>query len=145
MKTMSSSTARCRPGFDAGWDSPQSHSSTHQRTCCGREVFSEVLDLATGVGLLVFTLAPFALPAIALVAVAAVVLMIPALVGAMLAVPILLGRRWWRSHARPSRVSQAATVGPQVRRPGVSTLGASGDPTEIVDAQSLPVKLRGMG
>ena len=63
-----------------------------------------------------FTLAPFALPALALVAVAAVLLMIPVLVATMLATPILLGGRWWRSYARPSRVSQPATVALEVRR-----------------------------
>jgi hypothetical protein len=135
---------RCRPASDQGWSSERNRWSKPQGTCCGRELFSEALDLATGVGLLIFTLAPFALPALALVAVAAVLLMFPLLVGAMLATPILLGRRWWRSHAQPSRVSQPAAVGLEVRRPGVSTPGASGDPTEIVDMESLGCEVREM-
>jgi hypothetical protein len=139
---ISDSTARGGRAFDHGWNSNSKRD--RQATCCDRKLFSEVLDLATGVGLLVFTLAPFALPALALVAVAAVLLMIPVLVGAILAAPILVGWRWWRSHARASRVSQPATVGREVRRPGVSTPGASGDPTEIVDTESLPVKVREM-
>lgn len=109
--------------------------SKPRTTCCGRELFSEVLDLATGVGLLIFTLAPSALPALALMAVAAVVLLIPVLVGPILATPILLGRHWWRSHARASRVSQRTIPGREVRRAGVSTLGASRDPMEIVDTE----------
>jgi hypothetical protein len=104
-------------------------------TCCGRDLFSEVLDLAAGVGL-IFILAPFALPALALMAVAAVVLRIPVPVKAILASPILLGRHWWRSHARASRVSQRALPGREVGRAGVSTPGASGDRMEIVGTES---------
>jgi hypothetical protein len=92
---MSDSTARCRPAFAHGRDSKRSRSSGHRGTRCGRELFSEVLDLATGLGPLTLSLALFALPALALVAVAAVVLLTPLLVGAMLAAPILLGRHWW--------------------------------------------------
>lgn len=132
MKTMSSATARCHPAFDGGRDSMRSRSSTHQGTCCGRELFSEVLDLATGVGILVYTLAPFALPALALVAVTGVLLLIPLFAGAILAAPILLRRHWRRSHARASRARQLAPPERKVRRPRVSTLGATGDPTEIL-------------
>jgi hypothetical protein len=142
VKIMSDSSARSRPASDPGWNSKRSHSSTHQAASCGRELFGEVLDLATGVGLLVFTLAPFALPALALVAVAGVLLMIPVLVGAILATPILLGRHWWRSHARASLVSQPAVRGRELPRAGVSNLGASGDRAEIVDTESLSLKAR---
>ena len=51
----------------------------------------------TGAGLLIFVLAPFALPGLALAAVAIVVLLIPVLIGAILTAPILLVRRWWHS------------------------------------------------
>lgn len=141
---ISDSTAGGGPAFDQGWNSTRKRLSRPQATCRRRESFGEVLDLATGVGRLIFTLAPFALPALALVAVAAPLLVIPALVGAILATPILLGRHWWRSHARPSSVSQPATVGLAVRRPGVSTLGVSGHRNESVDTQSQPVKGREM-
>jgi hypothetical protein len=63
----------------------------------GIELLSEVSDLVTGAGLLIFVLAPFALPGLALAAVAIVVLLIPVLIGAILAAPILLVRRWWDS------------------------------------------------
>jgi len=79
---ISDSAARGRPEFDHGSNSKSNGFSMPQATCCGRELFSEVLDLATGVGLLTFTLAPLALPALALVAVAAALLMISVLVGA---------------------------------------------------------------
>ena len=61
------------------------------------ELVSEVSGLVTGAGLLIFVLAPFALPGLALAAVAIVVLLIPFLIGAILAAPILLVRRWWHS------------------------------------------------
>lgn len=67
----------------------------------GVEPISEVSDLAAGAGILVFTLAPFALPALLMMAVVAVALAIPPLVvGAILAAPILLTRRWRRSRDR---------------------------------------------
>ncbi len=139
---MSDSTARRRPVFDPELEVEQLVNASP--TCCGRELFGEVLDLATGVGLLVFTLAPFALPALALVAVAAVALLIPLLAGAMLAAPILLGRHWWRIHDRASRGFQPVTLGREERRGGVSTLGASGDHTEILGTRSQPFKAREM-
>ena len=91
---MSDSTPRGGPACDEGWDSKRIRLSKPQATRRGRELIHEVLDLATGVGLLIFTLAPFALPALALIVVGAVVLLIPVLVGAILATPILLGRHW---------------------------------------------------
>ena len=63
----------------------------------GIELVSEVSDLVAGAGLLIFVLAPFTLPGLALAAVAIVVLLIPLLIGAILAAPILLLRRWWHS------------------------------------------------
>lgn len=63
----------------------------------GIELLSEVSDLVTGAGLLIFVLAPFALPGLVLAAVAIVVLLISVLIGVILAAPILLVRRWWHS------------------------------------------------
>jgi hypothetical protein len=59
-------------------------------------------DLAVGAGMLIFMLAPFSLPVLALTALAAVALLIPAAVGAMLAAPFLQARRRWRSRDRLS-------------------------------------------
>jgi len=63
----------------------------------GIELVSEVSDLVTGAGLLIFVLAPFALPGLALAAVAVSLLLIPLLIGAILIAPVLLLRRWWHS------------------------------------------------
>jgi hypothetical protein len=52
--------------------------------------------------MLIFMLAPFSLPVLALTALAAVALLIPAVVGAVLAAPFLLARRRWRSRDRLS-------------------------------------------
>jgi hypothetical protein len=70
----------------------------------GTELLSEVSDLVTGAGLLIFVLAPFALPGLALAAVAIVVLLIPVLIGAILTAPILLVWRWW--HSRDHTVAE---------------------------------------
>jgi hypothetical protein len=56
-----------------------------------------VADLALGVGLLIFVLAPFALPFLALLALVAVLMLIPVLPVALLLAPLLLARRDWRS------------------------------------------------
>ena len=53
-------------------------------------------DLAVGAGMLTFTLAPFALPGLALTALVAVMLLIPALALALLLAPFLVARRCWR-------------------------------------------------
>jgi hypothetical protein len=52
--------------------------------------------------MLIFMLAPFSLPVLALTALAAVALLIPAVVGLVLAAPFLLARRRWRSRYRLS-------------------------------------------
>jgi hypothetical protein len=83
----------------------------HQTTPSGLEFVSEVSDLAVGVGMLIFTLAPFALPVLALAALAAVALLIPAGVGVVLAGPFMLARRWWRSRDRASRDAKPARAG----------------------------------
>lgn len=71
-------------------------------TRSGFEVVSGVSDVAAGAGMLIFMLAPFSLPVLALTALAAVALLIPAVVGAVLAAPFLLARRQWRSRDRLS-------------------------------------------
>jgi hypothetical protein len=88
--------------------------SRHQPTHSGLELVTEVADLLVGVGILFFTLAPLALPALALAAVAVVALLIPPLVGAVVAAPILVLWRVWRSRhrtpvaARPAGGGEAA-------------------------------------
>jgi hypothetical protein len=71
-------------------------------TRSGFEFVSGLSDLAAGAGMLIFMLAPFSLPVLALTALAAVALLIPAVVGAVLAAPFLLARRRWRSRDRLS-------------------------------------------
>jgi hypothetical protein len=78
-------------------------SETQTRTTAA-DLGSEVSDLATGAGILLFVLAPFALPALALMAVAALALSVPLLVGAVLAAPILLMRRRWRPRRTQDRI-----------------------------------------
>jgi hypothetical protein len=83
-------------GSKSGRTAPQ------QTPPSGLEFVSELSDLAVGAGMLVFTFAPLALPALALTTIAAVALLIPALVGIVLAAPIVAVRRWRRA-AAPSR------------------------------------------
>jgi hypothetical protein len=71
-------------------------------TRSGFEFVSGLSDLAAGAGILIFMLAPFSLPVLALTALAAVALLIPAVVGVVLAAPLLLARRQWRSRDRLS-------------------------------------------
>jgi hypothetical protein len=78
----------------------------HQTTPSCLEFVSEVSDLAVGLGVLIFTLAPFALPVLVLAALAAGALLIPPVVGVVLAGPFLLARRWWPSRS-PVRRSRA--------------------------------------
>ena len=66
----------------------------------GLELAGEVADLAVGAGMLTFTLAPVALPGLALTALAAMALLIPALGGAVLPAPLLVAWRCSRSHDR---------------------------------------------
>ncbi len=83
------------------------------------DLVSDVADLAFGAGLLVFVLAPFTLPALALLALVAVVVLVPALVVALLLAPFILARRFWRSRDRP----------PGATRPGRSGDGDAGHET----------------
>ena len=77
----------------------------------GLELVSEVDDLAVGIGMLTFALAPFALPGLALVALTMAVLMIPALAIALLLGPFLVARRCWRSRDRPPAANRLARLG----------------------------------
>jgi hypothetical protein len=87
----------------------------HERTVSGLDFFGEVSDLAAGLGILVLPLAPFALPALALTALAATALLVPVAVGLVLAAPVLLARRWWRSRGRRSRDANAGWYGSEDR------------------------------
>ena len=88
-------------------------------TPSGLELLSEVSYLATGAGIITFTLAPLALPALALALLATMALLIPLFVGAVLAVfvgavlaaPVLVVRRWRRSRDRPAGASKLAGLG----------------------------------
>jgi hypothetical protein len=70
------------------------------------EVANELSTWAVGGGILIFALFPLALPIIALTAVALIPLAIPlvvlALVGGLVAVPVLAWRRLWRRSGRRS-------------------------------------------
>jgi hypothetical protein len=77
----------------------------------GIELVSEVSDLAVGVGMLTFTLAPFALPFLALLALAAVAFVIPVLGVALLIAPLLLARRYLRSRNRSPVAQRSALPG----------------------------------
>jgi hypothetical protein len=82
----------------------------------GIELVSEASDLAVGVGILTFTLAPFALPLLALVALVAAMLLIPALGVALLFAPLMVARRYLRSRDRSPVARRSA-------RPGDSKVG----------------------
>jgi hypothetical protein len=86
-------------------------SPEHQTPPSGLELVSEVADLAVGAGMLTFTLAPFALPALALIALATVLLLIPTLGVALLLAPFLVARRWWRSRDRSPGATRPARCG----------------------------------
>jgi hypothetical protein len=89
-------------------------------------LISEVSDLVAGAGILLFVLAPFAVPFLALVALVGIVLLIPVVLGAMLVAPVLVARRWWRSHARSSDVVS------EVSRSGEVTLEQRESPASRV-------------
>jgi hypothetical protein len=61
--------------------------------------------------MLTFALAPFALPALALIALTMAVLMIPALGIALLLAPYLVARCGWRSRDRPPAATGLARPG----------------------------------
>jgi hypothetical protein len=61
--------------------------------------------------MLTFTLAPFALPALALTALVAVALLIPAVAVALFLAPVLVARRCWRSRDRSRAATRPARSG----------------------------------
>jgi hypothetical protein len=77
----------------------------------GVELVSEVSDLAAGAGMLTFTLAPLALPCLALVALTAVALLLPVLAVALPFAPFMAAGRYWRSHDRSSAATRSAPSG----------------------------------
>jgi hypothetical protein len=101
--TATRSRSMTGPGTRASCTAPE-----HQTPPSGLELVSEVGDLAVGAGMLTLTLAPFALPALALLALTAVVVLIPALGVGLLLAPCLVARRWWRSrHGSPGTARSA--------------------------------------
>jgi hypothetical protein len=96
-------TGRRSSGFDHGqWSEKRRLHAKASDTRSGFEFVSGLSDFAAGAAMLIFMLAPFSLPVLALTALAAVALLIPAVVGAVLAAPFLLARRQWRSRDRLS-------------------------------------------
>jgi hypothetical protein len=71
-------------------------------TRSGFEFVGGLSDLGAGAGMLIFMPAPFSPPVLALMALTAVAVLIPAVVGAVFAAPLLLARRRWRSRDRLS-------------------------------------------
>ncbi len=100
-----------------------------QNAHSGLEIVGEMADLAVGLGMIVMTLFPFALPALALTAPLALLLLAPVLVGAVLAVPLLMLRSWRRSHARAPSTGRLAGDGetaiprPPASDPAEASLG----------------------
>jgi hypothetical protein len=74
------------------------------------ELVGEVSDLATGAGIMTFAIAPFAVPFLALTALAVLAILAPMLAGALLAAPCVVAWRRCRSrihlirrhHAHPA-------------------------------------------
>ena len=97
------STGRRSSGSDHGERSEKRrvHAKASD-TRSGFEFVGGLPDLGAGAGMLIFMPAPFSRPVLALMALAAVALLIPAVVGAVLAAPLLLARRRWRSRDRLS-------------------------------------------
>jgi hypothetical protein len=75
------------------------------------ELVSEVPARAARAGMLIFTLAPFVLPALALTALAALAFLVLALASVVLAAPVLLPRWWWRCRDRWSGATEPAGCG----------------------------------
>jgi hypothetical protein len=98
----------------------------HKRrtTSSSLEFITEVADLVVGLGILMFALAPMALPALALTALLAALLLVPALIiGAAFAAPVLAIRHWWRSRGR----AKPAVLSPAARRGSGSRAGVVAD------------------
>jgi hypothetical protein len=76
-----------------------------------RELVSEVPDRAAGAGMLIFTLARFELPALALTALAAVAFLVLALASVVLVARVLRTQRWRRCRDRWSGATEPAGCG----------------------------------
>lgn len=127
------STGRRSCGSDHGqWREKRRLHAKASAARSGFEFVSGLSDLAAGAGMLIFMLAPFSLPVLALAALAAVALLIPAVVGAVLAAPFLQARRRWRSRDRlsadtkPSKPSRRGDGEARMRRR--RSFGALGRP-----------------
>ena len=113
--------------------------STQHTPPSALDLISEVSDLVTGAGILLFVLAPFALPFLALLAFVGIVLLIPVVLGAMLVTPVLVARRWRRPHARSSDVVT------EVGRSGEVTLEQRESPTSRVTTSGRGANVRTPG
>ena len=104
----------------------------NETTVSGLDFLGEVSDLAGGLGMILLPLAPFALPALALTMLVAGALLIPVVVGLVLAAPVLLARRWWRSRGRQPGDATTARSGPHTagvpQRRGAGAPRRAGDP-----------------
>lgn len=119
----------------------------HPNRSSSLELFGEVSDLAAGAGMLIFTLAPFALPVPALTALLAVALLITSVVAVVLAAPFLLARRWLRSRDRPSGDRKPSGSGDgetgTPRRRSAAALSRTGFPSPAeLDDLGAPASLR---
>ena len=83
----------------------------HRASPSGLDRVSQAAALAVGAGMLTSALAPFARPALALIALTMAVLVIPALGVALLLAPYLVARRGWRSRDRPPAATGVARPG----------------------------------
>jgi hypothetical protein len=72
------------------------------------ELVSEMPDRAAGAGMIIFTLAPFACPALTLTELAAMAFLVLALASVVLIAPVLRTQRWWRCRDRWSGATELA-------------------------------------
>jgi hypothetical protein len=78
------------------------------------ELLEEVVNWLVGLGLITFTIFPFALPLIALTALLVIPLVLGGILVAILAAPVLLVRRLWRARRRESETAPAGLRHPAV-------------------------------
>ena len=82
----------------------------------GTQFVGELADLAAGTGTLLFVLAPFALPMLALILVVAAALLMALLVGTILLAPVLAARLWWRARDRAITARRRSADAPEPGR-----------------------------
>ena len=92
-------------------------SSSH--TTSAEELLDGTLGLAVGLGIITMALFPFAIPLLALTAVALIPLLLIALVAGLLAVPFLLFRRLVRKAAASPRENHGETDPRASQSPGL--------------------------